>query len=144
MNISDVLRDKGRQVTVAREDDTVADIVTVLAERRIGAVVVESAWQKVVGIFSERDLVRALARDGAAALDTRVSGLMTKAVITCSPADRIDAVLARMTMNRVRHMPVLDDGHLAGIVSIGDLVHHRLDEKELEAGTLLDIARMRA
>jgi len=69
---------------------------------------------------------------------------MTHSVIICSPSDRVDAALARMTMNRIRHLPVIDNGQLAGMISIGDLVHHRLDEKELEAGVLLDITRMHA
>ncbi len=115
-----------------------------LAERRIGALVVEDAWMKLVGIFSERDLLHALARRGAAALDCKVSELMTGHVITCAPSERIDAALAMMTMKRIRHLPVVDDGKLAGIVSIGDLVKYRMDEKEREASALLEISRLRA
>jgi CBS domain-containing protein len=143
MHISDILRVKGTQVTTVQQTNTVASVVRILAEKRLGAVVVQDRWAKMVGIFSERDLVRALANRGADALGVEVRDLMTTAVITCSPADRVDAVMGKMTMNRIRHLPVIDEGRLAGIVSIGDLVHSRLDEKELEAGVLLDITRMR-
>jgi CBS domain-containing protein len=143
MKIADVLGNKGHQVTTCQETELVAAAVRRLAEKRIGAVVVEDRWQKLVGIFSERDLVNALAQEGPGALGHEVRELMSAPVVTCDPDDRIDAVLARMTRNRIRHMPVVADGHLAGIVSIGDLVHHRLDEKELEAGVLLEITRMR-
>jgi CBS domain-containing protein len=143
MQVSDVLRVKGTAVTTIQQTDRVSDAVRVLAERRVGAVVVEDRWTKLVGIFSERDLVSALAREGAAVLTREVAGLMTTKVITCVASDRIDTALARMTLNRIRHLPVVQDGRLAGIVSIGDLVHARLDEKELEAGVLLDITRMR-
>jgi CBS domain-containing protein len=144
MIISDVLHTKGHEVTTVQQTDIVAAVVRVLADRHIGAVVVQDRWQKLVGIFSERDLVNALAREGAAALGREVAELMSKPVITCTGSDRIDGVLARMTLNRVRHLPVLEGGALAGIVSIGDLVGHRLDEKEREAGVLLDISRLRS
>ena len=143
MQVSDVLRTKGTQVTTILPTDHIREALRVLAEKRVGAVVVEDRWTKLAGIFSERDLVGALFRQGAGVLDRPVSELMTTRVITCAPSDRVDAALARMTLNRIRHLPVMQDGKLAGIVSIGDLVHARLDEKELEAGVLLDIARMR-
>ena len=143
MKVANVLRGKGKHVTTLLDNDNVATAVEILAEQNIGAVVVEDRWQKLVGIFSERDLVRALSRDGAASLEAPISSLMSTPVITCTPDDRIEAVLARMTMNRIRHLPVLEDGRLVGIVSIGDLVHYRLDEKELEASVLLDLARLR-
>ncbi len=143
MQISDILRAKGTQVTTVREADTVEAAVRLLAEKRVGALVVEDQWGKLAGIFSERDLVTSLAKTGMGIMAMPVRELMTTHVITCVAADRIEAVMAKMTLNRVRHLPVLEDGRLAGIVSIGDLVHFRLDEKELEAGVLLDIARMR-
>ena len=99
---------------------------------------------KPVGIFSERDFINAVARDGGAVLGFEVQQLMSKPMLTCHSSDRIDAVLATMTMARIRHLPVIEDNELKGIVSIGDLVKHRLDEKELEASVLLDISRMRA
>ena len=143
MQISDVLHTKGRTVITVQATDTVTSVVRLLAEKRIGAVVVEDPRQQMVGIISERDLVNAVAREGGAALGREVRALMTTKVITCTPADRIEAVLARMTMSRIRHLPVIEAGRLVGMISIGDLVHHRLSEKELEAGVLLDIARMR-
>jgi len=99
---------------------------------------------KLVGVFSERDFVNAIARDGAAALGFDVEQLMSSPIISCRTTDRIDAALAAMTVARIRHLPVIDDGNLKGIVSIGDLVKQRLDEKELEANVLLEISRMRA
>jgi CBS domain-containing protein len=144
MSIADVLRTKGHHVTTVQQTDQVAKVVGVLAAKRIGAVVVEDQWQKLSGIFSERDLLNGLARHGADALTLEVRQLMSAPVITCHESDRVDQALANMTMNRIRHLPVVDDGHLVGIVSIGDLVNHRLSEKQLEAGVLLDITRMRA
>ena len=144
MLISDVLRSKGSDVVQIRTADSVALAVRKLAEHRIGALVVEDRWMKLVGIFSERDFVNAIARDGAAALGFDVEQLMTSPIKSCRTSDRIDAALATMTVSRIRHLPVIDDGRLKGIVSIGDLVKQRLDEKELEANVLLEIARMRA
>ena len=144
MLISDVLRDKGREVITVRTSDKVAAAVQKLAERRIGAVMVEDRYYKPVGIFSERDLVNALARSGPRVLDNEVRELMTAPFMSCLPTDRVDAVLGVMTMQRIRHFPVMDKGELIGLVSIGDLVKHRLDEKELEASVLLEITRMRA
>ncbi len=144
MLISDILHTKGHEVTTAQTSDLVITTVQALAEKRIGAVVVEDPQQRLAGIFSERDLVNALAHDGAQVLDREVRALMSSPVVTCSPDDRVDVVLATMTRRRIRHLPVVENGHLVGIVSIGDLVHGRLDEKELEAGVLLDITRLRA
>jgi len=144
MLISDVLRHKGREVARIGATEKVAAAVRKLAERRIGALVVESAWMKLVGIFSERDFVNAIAEKGAAALDDEVQALMSRPIISCHSTDRIDAALAVMTLKKIRHLPVIDDGELHGIVSIGDLVKFRLDEKELEASVLLEISRMRA
>ena len=149
MLISHVLDAKGRAVATLLPGDSVGLAVRTFAERGIGAVVVQDRWQKMRGLFTERDLVRLLARDGAAALDHRLEAVMTRAVITCRPEDRIDSVLAVMTTHKVRHLPVLDrdkpdHDRLAGIVSIGDLVKYRLDEKALEADVLLEIVRMRA
>ncbi|HTW27377.1 MAG TPA: CBS domain-containing protein [Acetobacteraceae bacterium] len=144
MLIADVLKVKGGAVARILATEPVHAAVQRLAERRIGALVVEDAWMKPVGIFSERDLVNAIARQGAAVLDHRVDELMSAPIIGCRSGDRVDAALALMTMKKIRHLPVLDDGELVGIVSIGDLVKHRLDEKELEASVLLEISRMRA
>ena len=143
MLISDVLRVKGRNVVKSAASDSVRDAVHSLAENRIGAVVAEDQWMHLVGVFSERDFINAVASNGAAALELRVRDLMSAPVISCRSSDRIDAVLATMTLAKIRHVPVIDGDQLSGIVSIGDLVKHRLDEKELEANVLLDLARMR-
>ena len=144
MFISDVLRTKGHHVERIHPTDSVEVAIRKLAEHRIGALVVEDRWMKPVGIFSERDFINAAARDGAAVLGFQVQQLMSTPMLTCRSADRIDAVLATMTMARIRHLPVVEDSELKGIVSIGDLVKHRLDETELEASVLRDIQRMRA
>jgi signal-transduction protein with cAMP-binding, CBS, and nucleotidyltransferase domain len=119
-------------------------VVRKLAAEGIGAVVVLDRWQKLSGILTERDLVRVLADEGSEALGREVRELMTAPVITCTPAERIDDVMAMMSRKRIRHLPVIEEGRLAGIVSLGDLVQFRLDEKRLEASVLLDMARLRA
>ena len=144
MLISDVLRTKGYNVVKVHPADSVELAVRKLAEHRIGALVVEDRWMKPVGIFSERDFINAVAREGAAVLGFEVRQLMSTRLISCHSSDRVNAVLATMTTARIRHLPVIEDNELRGIVSIGDLVKHRLDEKELEASDLLDISRMHA
>lgn len=144
MSIKEVLRQKGRDVVKAHPADTVLSAVRELARRRIGAVVVESDRMRPVGIFSERDFVNAVAEHGAAALSMSVGSLMSAPIVSCRPADRVEAAMATMTLGKIRHLPVMEDGTLLGIVSIGDLVKHRLDEKMLEADILLDLTRMRA
>jgi CBS domain-containing protein len=144
MFISDVLGTKGHNVVKIHPEDSVELAVGKLAEHHIGALVVEDRWMKPVGIFSERDFINAMARDGAQILHLDVRQLMSTHIISCRSSDRIDAVLATMTIARIRHLPVIDNNELKGIVSIGDLVKHRLDEKEMEANVLLDITRMRA
>jgi CBS domain-containing protein len=144
MLIADVLRHKGHEVVSVHAVDTVAEAVRKLADRKIGAVMVADQWMKWVGIFSERDFVNAIADRGAEVLNLPVQALMTSRIISCRSSDRIDAALAMMTTARIRHLPVIDNGELKGIVSIGDLVKHRLDEKELEANVLLELSRMRA
>jgi CBS domain-containing protein len=144
MSISDVLHGKSRQVVKVRETDSVESAVRKLADHRIGAVVVEDQWMHNAGIFSERDFVNAVADRGAQALTMKVSELMTSPIVSCRPTDRVEDALAAMTNARIRHLPVIEGGKLTGIVSIGDLVKHRLDEKALEANVLLDIARLHA
>lgn len=143
MLISDILRHKGSEVVKAVTTDSVMSAVRKLSERRIGALIVEDQWMKMVGIFSERDLLNAIARRGASVLDTQVKDLMTSPVVTARASDRVDAALAMMTLKRIRHLPVVEGADLKGIVSIGDLVKQRFDEKELEANVLLEISRMR-
>ncbi len=144
MFISDVLHTKGSRVVKVRTTDTVQTAVNEMAAQRIGAVVVENEWMRHAGIFSERDFMNAVAEHGALALTLPVETIMSSTLVTCRPSDRLDTALAAMTMARIRHLPVVEDGRLVGIVSIGDLVKHRLDEKALEANVLLDIARLHA
>jgi CBS domain-containing protein len=144
MSIAEVLHTKGRRVVKVRTTDTVQAAVRKLSDERIGAVVVEDQWMRQAGIFSERDFVNAVAEHGPQALTFSVEKLMSAPVVTCGPADRVETAMAAMTMARIRHLPVVENGQLVGIVSIGDLVKHRLDEKALEANVLLDIARLHA
>ncbi|HEY3919983.1 MAG TPA: CBS domain-containing protein [Stellaceae bacterium] len=141
MSVGSLLGGKGSHVTTIRTTEKVAAAITKLDEERIGALVVVDRWGKLAGMFSERDVIRGLAQNGAAALDYEVHELMTPDVTTCTPDDRIDTALAIMTAHRFRHLPVMAGDKIAGLVSIGDLVKYRLDEKEVEANVLLDIAR---
>jgi CBS domain-containing protein len=144
MSISDVLHGKGHHVVKVRTTDTVQTAVRKLADERIGALVVEDQWMRTAGIFSERDFVNAVAEHGPQALTFTVDKLMSAPVVTCGLKDRVETAMAAMTMAKIRHLPVVDNGQLVGIVSIGDLVKNRLDEKALEANVLLDIARLHA
>ena len=135
MTVQAILQSKGNQVVSVSPGDTVGKVTRVLADRRIGAVLVRQEG-KVVGVFSERDIVRGLARYGAQALDRLVSDLMTHDVITCKPSETVHDVMERMTARRIRHLPVVDNGQLIGIVSIGDLVKERIEEAEREAQDL--------
>jgi CBS domain-containing protein len=144
MSISDVLHGKGHNVVKVRTSDTVQTVVRKLADERIGAVIVEDQWMRHAGIFSERDFVNAVAEHGPQALTFPVEKLMSAPVVTCRPNDKIETAMAAMTMAKIRHLPVVDEGKLVGIVSIGDLVKFRLDQKALEANVLLDIARLHA
>jgi CBS domain-containing protein len=144
MLIADVLRVKGHNVVKVTASDNVRNAVHLLAGNRIGAVVVEDQRMRLVGVFSERDFINAVASHGAVALQMQVHELMSAPIISCRSTERIDSALATMTLAKIRHLPVIDDEQLSGIISIGDLVKHRLDEKELEANVLLDLARMRA
>ena len=136
MNVEAILRNKGSTVATVQPDATVGEAVALLRRKAIGALVVSGDGRAVDGILSERDLVHALADRGAALLDLRVEQLMTHRVVTCSPRDSVGDLMAQMTERRIRHIPVLRDGALAGIVSIGDVVKFRLDEMEYEASSL--------
>jgi CBS domain-containing protein len=142
MRIADVLHGKGHDVVTVDTGTLLKDIVAILAARRIGAVVVLEKFRPV-GVFSERDLVNVLSAHGAAALDLGVAGIMSTPIISGHPEDRIEQALSVMTRERIRHLPVIEEGKLIGLVSIGDLVKQRLTEKELEASVLQDLARMR-
>jgi CBS domain-containing protein len=131
MRISDVLRGKGATVATITPETSVAALLTELSVQNIGAMVVVSA-DGLQGIVSERDIVRKLHEMGAELLKRPVSEIMTTLVATCSPEDSVDSLSVLMTTNRVRHVPVVVDGRLAGIVSIGDVVKTRMEELERE------------
>jgi len=128
MRISDILRSKGSAVATVTTTTTVTGLLAELTTRNIGAVVVVGAQGEVAGIVSERDVVRMLGRHGAEVLGRPVADIMTEGTVTCGLHDRVDDLAALMTHRRVRHVPVLDGGRLAGIVSIGDVVKNRLEE----------------
>ena len=136
MNVEAILRGKGRDVATIRPDQTVAVALAALLDRNIGALVVSRDGERVDGIISERDIVHGLAAHGGALLAVDVAAVMTRRVATCDPADTVADLMALMTNRRIRHLPVVDDGKLVGIVSIGDLVKNRLDEIEYEARSL--------
>ena len=132
MRITDVLRRKGSDVATIHPDRSVRELLAQLAEHRVGALVVSAGEGSVDGIVSERDVVRRLHTDGAAALDRPISAIMTAEVQTCIPNDTVEALMVLMTENRFRHVPVVERGRLLGIVSIGDVVKHRIDELQDE------------
>ena len=136
MNVETILHTKGREVATIRPDQTVGDAVVELISRNIGALVVSEDGKRVDGIISERDIVHAVADRGANVLSLRVAAVMTQQVITCDPSDTVETLMAEMTNRRIRHFPVIQDGRLCGIVSIGDVVKNRLDEVEYEARSL--------
>jgi CBS domain-containing protein len=135
MDVEAILRSKGRDVATLPPEKTLRDLVEQLAERRLGAMVVTDPGADVIrGIISERDVVRAFARHGSDALNLKVGDVMTVDVITCRPADPITDLMGMMTQRQIRHMPVVVDGRLVGIVSIGDVVKFRLGELDQEVG----------
>jgi CBS domain-containing protein len=136
MKVASILKAKGAHVETTRPDTTVYTVVWELKLKGIGALVLSDDGKAVLGLISERDIVRGLTEHGAKLLTLPVSEVMTPPVVTCTPEESITAVMARMTSHRVRHLPVLDAGRLCGIVSIGDIVKYRLDELELEANIL--------
>jgi CBS domain-containing protein len=144
MSVSDVLKHKGNVVVTVRTDDRITHAIDELVHHNIGAVVVEDRWMKPVGILSERDIVKGMRRSDIDLPRANVETLMSSPIRSCRSTDRVETVMAMMTLARIRHVPVIDDGVLKGIVSIGDLMKHRLDEKELEANVLLDLSRIHA
>lgn len=138
MRITDILGEKGVEVHTALPWVTVADAARRLADAEVGALVVCDSEKKIRGIISERDIVRAVARRGAAALEETVEAVMTHDVHTCTQQETIARAMALMTRFRYRHLPVVDTGRLVGMISIGDLVKHRVREMEMETGVLRD------
>lgn len=137
MTIAAILNGKGHEVVAIDGASTVGAAVALLAERRIGALPVVQDGA-VVGIFSERDVIRCLGSKGAAALEAAVRDVMTAPALTVTPDDAVLAALSLMTKRRFRHLPVIADGQLVGFVSIGDLVKHRIDHIENEAAAMRD------
>ena len=136
MKVAAILKDKGDKVVTAKPEDTVAAVADLLKRERIGAVVVTGAGGSVAGILSERDIVRAIPGKGDGLLESRAADLMTRDVVTCTPETELHEVQKLMTEGRFRHIPVLADGRLSGIISVGDVVKQRLDELEAETGAL--------
>jgi CBS domain-containing protein len=138
MSVEHILSAKGREVVTIGPDVTIADAAECLSNRRIGAVVVVDGGGAVLGIISERDVVRAVADSGAEALAAPVSSRMTAKVVTCGPTSSIDEIMGLMTDGKFRHVPVIEGGRLAGIISIGDVVKQRLSDVESEHRALRD------
>lgn len=138
MHVAAILKEKGRAVETVTADVTLGEIISRLAARRIGAVVVAGDRGEVSGIVSERDVVRVLAEHGADGLAWPAARIMTRHVVTARESDTIDELMSRMTTGRFRHLPVVEGGRLVGIVSIGDVVKHRVAEVELEASAMRD------
>lgn len=138
MNVAAILRQKGRAVTTAGPQATLLDISNKLAAKRIGAIVIVGAGGEVSGIVSERDIIRMIGSRGPECLTRPVSESMTRQVVTCHEADTLDELMRQMTEGRFRHLPVVTDGALVGIISIGDVVKHHVAEVEMEASAMRD------
>ena len=138
MTVSIILGEKGREVVTIEPGASLAAVAKLLAEKRIGTVLILGADRHLVGIISERDIVRAFAARGAVALDEPVSRTMTRQVETCNESETIGSIMERMTKGKFRHVPVVEQGRLVGIVSIGDVVKHRLQEMERESAAMRD------
>ena len=136
MTVSSIINDKGGDVATISPESSLQDAVNMLVERRIGAIVVTDFAGRVAGILSERDIVRAAGRSGGNALSEAVSAHMTREVVTCKMDDSTEVLMEMMTSGRMRHLPVVNDGKLAGIISIGDVVKRRIADAELEAESL--------
>ena len=138
MKVQAMLSAKGNEVATTLPENVISTVIRKLKLEGVGALVVSEDGDHVVGIISERDVVRGLAEHGAELLDMQVADLMTRNVKTCSPEDDLKHVMTEMTRSRIRHLPVTVDGGLCGIVSIGDVVKTRLDELETETSALRD------
>ena len=143
MRISSLLADKGSSVVTISADATVAEAVAELENHRIGAIVVSGDGTHIDGILSERDVVRALGHVGGELLDQPVRTIMTAVVVTASPEGEVDSLMATMTDHRVRHVPIVSDGALRGIVSIGDVVKSRIGELEKDRKELVEYINAR-
>ena len=136
MNVEHILAGKGREVRTIGPEATVSDALHRMHDERVGALVVSADGARIAGIISDRGVMDALATHGTAVLGASVGSVMAKDVFTCSRDDRVSGIMALMTKRRIRHVPVVEDGRLCGIVSIGDVVKQRLDEIQGEADAL--------
>ena len=140
MKVADILSAKGSKVMTVRPTDTIVTLAHRLKLERVGAMIVSRDGKTIDGIISERDVTHGLATHGAELSALLVSNLMTREVVTCSPDDSIAEIARIMTRHRVRHIPVQEKGALVGVVSVGDVVKHRLDEMEMEVNVMRDYA----
>jgi CBS domain-containing protein len=138
MTVKSILSTKGSEVITIEPTATLEDAIAVLTRHRIGAVVVLGAEERVIGILSERDIVRTLSEQGADVLKQPLAQSMTRTVVTCGTDDSISEIMDRMTRGRFRHIPVVEHDKLTGIISIGDVVKQRLSEMERESAALKD------
>ena len=138
MKVRTMLAQKGDRILTIKTDATIASAIEILKAEKIGALVASDDGLTVQGILSERDVVRGLVTHGPGLLNMRVAEFMTSAVKTCSLGDDIQDIMSQMTRSRIRHLPVLDEGKLCGMISIGDVVKNRLEELEAEANALRD------
>lgn len=136
MTVRSILSSKGNDVVTAGPASSVAEIANILADRKIGAIVMTDSANHVVGIISERDVVREIARRGAEILQEKADAVMTRKVVTCKPEHTINEVMQLMTGGKFRHLPVVENGQLTGIVSIGDVVKVRIQQAEKEADAI--------
>jgi CBS domain-containing protein len=137
MTVRSILDSKGHQITSVPPDVTLADAIKTLGERKIGAVLVMKEG-RIEGILSERDIVRVLGERGAGVLNEPVDEVMTRKVVSCRPSDTVSGIMEMMTLGKFRHLPVLEDGRVVGLISIGDIVKRRVSEYEAEQEALRD------
>src|ERR1700739_3709508 len=138
MTVSVILAGKGRDVASIEPNAPLSAAIAMLAEKRIGALLILGAERRLIGVISERDIVRALAARGAEALGEPISRMMTRNVSTCTEKETISSIMERMTEGKFRHLPVVDQGRLVGIISIGDVVKHRVREMEQDSAAMHD------
>lgn len=141
MSVRALIEGKGTGVVTIEPTADLASAVRLLAARRIGALVVVGPDRQLAGIISERDIIRVLAASGATALEQPVAQVMTRKVVSCNRSETMSSIMERMTVGKFRHLPVVEDGQLIGIVSIGDVVKHRVQEIESESASLRDYIR---
>ena len=136
MTVTSILKDKGRDVATITPEATLQDAGNMLAEKRIGAIVVTDFAERVAGILSERDIVREIGKRGPGCLTENVTAMMTQKIVTCTKQEKADMALAKMTKGRFRHMPVVEGDKMVGLITLGDVVKYRLEEVKMEKDAL--------